>query len=409
VFEQVCLAVAFAHSRGVIHRDLKPANVMVGAFGEVQVMDWGLAKVIGRGGPVEIEPADAVPVATPFVTSAGSHIGSEERTEAGEVLGTPAYMPPEQFRGREVDERVDVFALGGILCAMLTGEPPYTGRTNQEVWKNASESAIESALARLDAVTGAGRFRTIAKRCLELDPARRYAHAGEVAAAVHAARAKAREVARRDELTSATEDADRLQRRAARRAGYAVAVGLAGLALGLIGAIGAAVYIDYVKTSANQKMTERDKLDTENQKALFPVLVAATHRLADDGAFSPATDPENRARVVEQLQRTAHLLSPAEAAHAHVLLYGLHALAMDADTALAQWERAVELYRGVTADHTEIALAIQAARWFTSHKPATKMDRTVMIRVNWVLKSAADNPAVPDELRKQAAALAAPK
>src|SRR5205823_1409647 len=109
IFEQVCQAVGYAHAHRVVHRDLKPANVMVGTFGEVQVMDWGLAKVLTAGA--------AEDAGDPGATSAGVTAIQSLRdsgvdvTQAGSVLGTPRYMPPEQAIGAvdQIDERSDVF------------------------------------------------------------------------------------------------------------------------------------------------------------------------------------------------------------------------------------------------------------------------------------------------------------
>src|SRR5262249_54050892 len=118
IFEKVCEAVAYAHAHHVIHRDLKPANVMVGAYGEVQVMDWGLAKVLGAR---SADPGD------PGQTTTGTQVVSLPNSDgaftlAGSVLGTPAYMPPEQAAGAvgKIDARSDVFGLGGILAVLLT-------------------------------------------------------------------------------------------------------------------------------------------------------------------------------------------------------------------------------------------------------------------------------------------------
>jgi serine/threonine protein kinase len=128
VFQQVCQAVGYAHSKHILHRDLKPANVMVGAFGEVQVMDWGLAKLLAPGGAAH-EPAAGMETA--FESLIQTSRPSDSGTLAGSLLGTPAFMAPEQAGGElhRIDERSDVFGLGAILCVILTGEPPYTGKS----------------------------------------------------------------------------------------------------------------------------------------------------------------------------------------------------------------------------------------------------------------------------------------
>ena len=113
IFAAMAQTMAYSHTRGVIHRDLKPSNVMVGSFGEVQVMDWGLAKVLARGGVVA--DAKAGKEKPPETLIATARSGSDlELSHAGSILGTPSYMPPEQARGETamIDERADVFALG---------------------------------------------------------------------------------------------------------------------------------------------------------------------------------------------------------------------------------------------------------------------------------------------------------
>lgn len=106
VFEKICEAVSFAHAQGVLHRDLKPQNIMVGPFGEVLVMDWGLSKVIAESQEVRL--------------GAGGTL-ADGGTGHGAVLGTPGYMAPEQFRGENLDQRADVYSLGAILEFLATG------------------------------------------------------------------------------------------------------------------------------------------------------------------------------------------------------------------------------------------------------------------------------------------------
>jgi serine/threonine-protein kinase len=186
IFVQVCQTLAYAHARGVLHRDLKPSNVMVGAFGEVQVLDWGLAKVLPEGGtadePARRERADTVSlIRTPRSQSAAPEGGLQ--TELGDVLGTPAYMAPEQARGDVdlVDERADVFGLGAILCELLTGQPPFTGKS-AEAQRKAQTAQLDDAYARLDGCGADPDLTALAKRCLATEPWHRPRHAGEVAA-----------------------------------------------------------------------------------------------------------------------------------------------------------------------------------------------------------------------------------
>lgn len=152
-FVQVCQTLAYAHARGVIHRDLKPANIMMGSFGEVQVVDWGMGKVLTSGGSADElrSKRSGGPPKSVIETLRSSGASSTEGSVAGSVMGTPAYMPPEQARGEVdfMDERSDVFSLGAILCEILTGAPPYLG-SSAEAIQQASEARLEDCLGRLE-------------------------------------------------------------------------------------------------------------------------------------------------------------------------------------------------------------------------------------------------------------------
>jgi serine/threonine protein kinase len=189
VFEQLCQTVAFAHANGIIHRDLKPSNVMVGAFGEVQVMDWGLAKEVQstEHAARSPKPAPINPPFTPYPAPRSPH--PEEVTATGAILGTPAYIAPEQARGQPVDERADVFALGGILCAILTGRPPFEGGDAAGTLNMAAVGDVSRALERLAGCQADAELIGITVRCLSPHPRGRPLDAGVLAAEVAAYRA----------------------------------------------------------------------------------------------------------------------------------------------------------------------------------------------------------------------------
>ena len=156
-------ALAYAHSQGIIHRDLKPANVLVGEFGETVVIDWGLAKDLRASSEVEVPAASD---------------GDAVETVAGLVVGTPAYMSPEQARGEAVDERSDVYALGAVLYHMFAGTAPYTGSTASEIVRAVVAAApvplVERARLPRDLLAIVGKAMARA-------PGDRYASARELA------------------------------------------------------------------------------------------------------------------------------------------------------------------------------------------------------------------------------------
>jgi serine/threonine protein kinase len=154
-------AVAFAHSRGVAHCDLKPANVMVGDYGQVHVMDWGIAKLLPEREPER--RARVQPVHDTLMPPAD---------ETNVVMGTPAYMSPEQARGarNEIDRRSDVFALGAMLFEILTGHPPYQGQDAAE--ELAQAKACKPVLLPHLAITR--ELRRIVGMAMHPDPSQRY-------------------------------------------------------------------------------------------------------------------------------------------------------------------------------------------------------------------------------------------
>lgn len=158
VLLQVAEAMAYAHDKGVLHRDLKPSNVMVGRFGEVHVLDWGLAKVRGRDPESPASPAQDA--GQRVSTTRAESDGAVALTRTGTALGTPAYMAPEQAAGEPVDARADVYSLGAMLYHLLAREAPYAkAGSGAALWRriaagppDALESLAPGAPAELVAV-----------------------------------------------------------------------------------------------------------------------------------------------------------------------------------------------------------------------------------------------------------------
>jgi serine/threonine protein kinase len=162
LFLRICDAVAFAHARGVLHRDLKPANIMVGAFGEVLVMDWGLAKILK---PTQADTSGEDPDAT-ILRAPDGHRESDDSTKAtqvtgqGTVLGTPGYMSPEQATGdiAHLDERCDIYSLGALLRFLSASAPHSNSR-----FDSPGDKSLEAICSKATAHDPAARYSSVSE------------------------------------------------------------------------------------------------------------------------------------------------------------------------------------------------------------------------------------------------------
>jgi len=296
IFESICQTMGYAHSRGVIHRDLKPANIMVGAFGEVQVVDWGLAKVLARGGTADEKRArvaqSQLTVLETVRSSQGSGSGSDSMV--GSVMGTPAYMPPEQAAGHvdRLDERSDVFALGAILCEILTGLPPYVGERDS-ILAAAAQAELDGALQRLETCGADPELVKLTKHCLMPAAAARPANAGVLAERVHHYVVSVEERASTARVESAAALVRVAEERKARR--LTAALGAAVVAVLLVGG-GSWAFVQNERANREREQVERNsRLAAEVGDALA---VASGHE--GGGRWEEAILAAERARALAE-------------------------------------------------------------------------------------------------------------
>jgi len=177
-FCNVCLTVDYAHSRGVFHRDLKPANVMLGDFGEVYVLDWGVAKIVDGASPASAREVDRLDETSDLPPS------SRSDTAAGTIMGTLGYMAPEQLLEGKADARSDVYALGAILFEILLGAPLHAGSTTLDIVDSTSRPDTAALSRRMRDADVPPELESTCAKATAREPPARYASARELHDAV---------------------------------------------------------------------------------------------------------------------------------------------------------------------------------------------------------------------------------
>src|SRR5262245_15323770 len=294
-FVDICEAIAFAHSRGVLHRDLKPGNVMLGRYGETLLIDWGLAKVTGRHEPAGSESAGEATLVPPSGSGHAPTVG---------VLGSPPYMTPEQAAGAvdSLSSATDVYGLGAILFALLTAEPPVGGGTPDELLDRARRGVIRQPRSLNPSIPRA--LEAVCQKALSLEPGDRYP----------SARALAEDVERwmADEPVSAWREPFSLRaRRWARRHRTAVTGAAAAMLAGSIGLAAVAVVQSRAKTALEAKNFQLVAADAATRRALDETTRAQIQTRA---ALAQSEASRRQAKAINDFL-TDDLLNQADPVH----------------------------------------------------------------------------------------------
>jgi tetratricopeptide (TPR) repeat protein/tRNA A-37 threonylcarbamoyl transferase component Bud32 len=356
ILRKVCDAVAYAHSRRIVHRDLKPENIMIGAFGEVLLMDWGIA--------LDLDARDAA------ARAAGAE-GAPARPSG--AIGTPAYMAPELAEG--IDARVgpatDVYLLGAILYELLTGTPPHRGASLLETLVLAREGKVEPPERRAPDRRIDATLAAIAMRALEPDPARRYAGALEMAQAL--------EERERHEAAVALAEAGEREAEAARAASRegsarpAEVYGRFGAAVATL----AEAHARWPEDAATARRLSLARADF----ALYAVSLGDLALAEAEAAKVPAGDPAGeRARAAVAAARAARSASRRRRALAGAALVLL--LLVAAAFGVEEWRHARRL-EAARERRKEAELAIASGVWAEYEAKLAAARRAIAIDPTW--------------------------
>ena len=379
-FARICEAMRYAHSKGVIHRDLKPENIMVGEFGEVQVLDWGLAKILGREETAVEDPDNDQVESVRSGGDSGRFLSMD-----GSIAGTPQYMAPEQANGKikELDERTDVYALGAILYQILTLRAPVDGPTLQAILVAAAkgqvippEDLVTEPLPHCPNEKIPAALSAMAMKALAHDPAKRYQKVEDLTADLEKHQAGF--------ATEAEEAGTWRQAQLFLRRHKTIAIGstlllaaiLAGSAISLVQrnrAVAAQARAE--KALADKAAAEQTK--REQAKASAPAFLTAAKSLIVNGDYSNALVSARQAADYDPGLVQAHLVEAylqAEAGKTNEALTAAQAAVETDDHHRQAINSARSLQEWSEGDQTALSRLAPSVRQSGLHQLATLID-----------------------------------